>query len=79
MIFQTRYQSWLPILENKMDSIHQKWDRLLEEGDQLIQVCEEVNQDLNKNRLVRQDWNEKTSEWMERFKQNQQDTNEPAT
>lgn len=62
-----------------MDSIHQKWDRLLEEGDQLIQVCEEVNQDLNKNRLVRQDWNEKTSEWMERFKQNQQDTNEPAT
>ena len=79
MIFQTRYQSWLPILENKMDSIHQKWDRLLEEGDQLIQVCEEVNQDLNKNRLVRQDWNEKTSEWMERFKQNQQDINEPAT
>lgn len=62
-----------------MDSIHQKWDRLLEEGDQLIQVCEEVNQDLNKNRLVRQDWNEKTSEWMERFKQNQQDINEPAT
>lgn len=79
MIFQTRYQSWLPILENKMDSIHQKWDRLIEEGDQLIQVCEEVNQDLNKNRLVRQDWNEKTSEWMERFKQNQQDINEPAT
>lgn len=62
-----------------MDSIHQKWDRLIEEGDQLIQVCEEVNQDLNKNRLVRQDWNEKTSEWMERFKQNQQDINEPAT
>lgn len=62
-----------------MDPIHQKWDRLIEEGDQLIQVCEEVNQDLNKNRLVRQDWNEKTSEWMERFKQTQQDTNEPAT
>jgi len=51
-----------------MGQIDEKWHHLLEAQEQLIQVCEEVDEDLNKNRLVRKDWNEKTSEWMQRFK-----------
>ncbi len=51
-----------------MDPVTEKWHRLLEAREHLIQVCAEVGNDLNKNRLVRRDWNEKTSEWMRRFK-----------
>jgi LPS sulfotransferase NodH len=52
-----------------MDRMTEKWFRLLEAREHLIQICEEIDQNLNKNRLVRRHWNEKTSEWMERFKQ----------
>ncbi|EHQ07472.1 hypothetical protein Lepil_2801 [Leptonema illini DSM 21528] len=51
-----------------MDRMSEKWHRLLEAREHLIQVCDEIDQNLNKNRLVRRHWNEKTSEWMERFK-----------
>lgn len=51
-----------------MDPMNEKWDRLLEVQEHLVQVCSEVGEDLAKNRLVRRNWNEKTTEWMRRFK-----------
>lgn len=49
-----------------MDLMHtpeNAWERLLRRRDHLVEVCAEVEGEMDRNRKIRSDWREFTEDW----------------